>query len=76
MHIEAELDTLHAEKLVKLQAVWNKSLPETLAVAIDLAIEQTETPGARAFRILQEEGLIGCMEGDGKLSVDYKNHLR
>jgi hypothetical protein len=27
------------------------------------------------LRILSETGLLGCMEGDGDLSVDYKHHL-
>jgi hypothetical protein len=75
MHINAELDPLHAEKLAKLQAYWNKSISDAIATAIDLAVEQMETPGAKAFRIFEEEGLIGCMEGDGTLSVDYKKQL-
>ncbi len=38
------------------------------------ATQQTE--GARVLQVLDECGLLGCMEGgDGKLSEDYKQHL-
>ena len=34
------------------------------------------TEGARVLQVLEEVGLLGCMEGgDGKLSEDYKQHL-
>ena len=36
----------------------------------------TQTEGARVLQVLDECGLLGCMEdGDGKLSEDYKQHL-
>jgi hypothetical protein len=35
-----------------------------------------QTEGARVLQVLDEYGLLGCMEGgDGKLSEDYKQHL-
>jgi hypothetical protein len=33
------------------------------------------TEGQKVLRVLEQHRLIGCMEGDGNLSVDYKNHL-
>lgn len=79
MHIEAELDEIHAERLLRLQEKLQKPLAEVVAEAIDalsdVALPQMETHGTRIRRILEEEGLVGCMEGDGHLSVDYKNHL-
>ena len=75
MHIEAELDDVHAERLQLLQERLQKPLPEALALAIDAALVQTETTGSHAYRVLDEAGLIGCFEGDSDLSVDYKKHL-
>lgn len=34
-----------------------------------------ETEGEKALRLLEEHGLLGCMEGDGYLSENYKKHL-
>jgi len=79
MHIEAELDTVHAERLLELQQRLQKPLPEVVAdilsTAIDARIEASETEGQKMLSIFAEEGLIGCLQGDGNLSVDYKQHL-
>lgn len=75
MHIEAELDEVHAERLQRLQERLQASLPEALALAIDAALAQTETPGSHAYQVLNEAGLIGCFEDASSLSVDYKKHL-
>jgi hypothetical protein len=75
MHIEADLDPIHAERLVLLQTRLQKPLSEILAELIDLALTKLDNPVSPAYQILQEEGLIGCMQGDGNLSVDYKKHL-
>jgi len=79
MHIEAELDDLHAERLLELQRHSNKSLPQLVAEMLAKAIEETtispETEGQKVLRILEEHGLLGCMEGDGRLSVEYKKQL-
>ncbi len=79
MHIEAELDTVHAERLLELQQRLQKPLPEVVAdilsTAIDARIEAPETEGQKMLSIFAEEGLIGCLQGDGNLSVDYKQHL-
>lgn len=79
MLIEAELDDIHAERLLRLQQKLQKPLAEVVAEAIDALNDATlihqETHGERILRIMEEEGLIGCFEGDGNLSVDYKKHL-
>jgi hypothetical protein len=79
MHIEAELDTVHAERLLELQQRLQKPLPEVVAdilsTAIDARIGAPETEGQKMLSIFAEEGLIGCLQGDGNLSVDYKQHL-
>lgn len=79
MHIETELDDVYAERLVELQKHLNKSLPqlvaEMLAKAIDEMPVTAETEGQKVLRILEAHQLLGCMEGDGSLSVDYKKHL-
>lgn len=79
MHVETELDDVHAERLLQLQKQSNKSLPELVAEILSKAIDETvippETEGQKVLRILEEHGLLGCMEGDGRLAVDYKKHL-
>lgn len=76
MYIEAKLDGVHAEYLLRLQQKLQKPLAEVVAEAIDALNDANmihqETHGERILRILEEEGLIGCFEGDGNLSVDYK----
>ena len=34
-----------------------------------------QTEGEKMLKILEDHGLLGCMEGDGKLSENYKQHL-
>jgi hypothetical protein len=79
MHIEAELDATHATRLLELQQRLQKPLSEIvseiLAEAIDAGIGCPETEGNKMLRIFTDEGLIGCLHGDGRLSVDYKQHL-
>ena len=74
MHIEAELDDLHAERLLELQKHSNKSLPQLVAETLSRAIDEPtilpETEGQKVLRILEEHGLLGCMEGDGRLAVE------
>lgn len=79
MHVETELDDVHAERLLQLQKQSNKSLPQLVAEILSKAIDETvippETEGQKVLRILEEHGLLGCMEDDGHLAVDYKKHL-
>lgn len=81
MHVEAELNEIHAERLMRLQQQRQKPLAEVVAEilvdAIDQAIgtEPQETEGQRIYRIFEEAGLIGCFEGEEHLSVEYKKYL-
>lgn len=79
MHIQADLDDIHAERLLELQKRLDKPLPELIAEMLTRAIDEipnpTKTEGQRIYRLFDEAGLIGCMEGDGDLSVNYKKHL-
>jgi hypothetical protein len=79
MHIEAELDDVRAKHLLALQQRLQKPLSEIvsemLSRAIDADVEAPEKEGQKMLRIFAEEGLIGCLHGDGNLSVDYKQHL-
>jgi hypothetical protein len=45
MHIEAELDDIHSERLALLQQRLQKPLPEVLATVIDWAINYQPTTG-------------------------------
>ncbi len=79
MHINVELDEIHSERLMKLQQRLNKPLAEIaaefLAKAVDESVSKPETEGAKLLNIMEKYGILGCMEGDGALSVDYKKHL-
>ena len=79
MHIETELDDVYAERLLELQKNTNKPLPQLVAEMLTKAIDETSTPaeseGQKVLRILEARQLLGCMEDDGRLSVDYKKHL-
>ena len=79
MHIETELDDVYAERLIKLQKHMSKSLPQLVAEMLAKAIDEmpipAETEGQKVLRILEEHQLLGCMEDDSSLSVDYKKHL-
>jgi len=55
-------------KLARRQTKQLESRQETLS--------NQQTEGARVLQVLEEVGLLGCMEGgDGMLSEDYKQHL-
>jgi hypothetical protein len=79
MNIEVELDEIHTERLLILQQRLNKPLTEIaaecLARAVDESIASAETEGLKILRIMEKRGILGCMEGDGALSVDYKKYL-
>ena len=79
MHIDLELADVYAERLIKLQKHMSKSLPQLVAEMLAKAIDETPIPaateGQKVLRILEEHQLLGCMEDDGSLSVDYKKHL-
>ncbi|SMF94624.1 hypothetical protein SAMN02949497_1945 [Methylomagnum ishizawai] len=79
MHIETELDDIHAARLLELQKHSDQPLAEIVAQLLAQALDEPppplETEGGKVLRILEQRGLLGCMEGDGQLAVDYKNHL-
>jgi len=79
MHIETELNDIHALRLLELQKTSNKSLSEIVTGILTKSLDETtqmpETEGSKVLRILEQHGLLGCMEGSGQLSVDYKKHL-
>ena len=79
MHIETELDDIYVERLVELQKHLNKPLPQLVAEILAKAIDETpipaETEGQKVLRILEAHQLLGCMDDDSSLSVDYKKHL-
>ncbi len=37
--------------------------------------QENQTKGAQMLNLMDEFGLLGCMEGDGTLSENYKQHL-
>jgi hypothetical protein len=79
MHIEAELDELHAKRLIQLQERLQKPLPEVLAAAIDIALNQPlildKDAPSLIYRAFEEAGLIGCIETDEQFLSTYKQKL-
>jgi len=79
MHIEAELDLVHSERLKTLQVCLNKPLPEVLAIAIDAALSELAPEQALGksslYEALESIGFVGCIEDDAKLAAHYKQHL-
>lgn len=84
MHIELELDDRYTERLLSLQKRLNKPLQDIVAELLIERIEQNqttatmskpETQGQAMLNLMEQHGILGCMEGDGNLSVDYKKHL-
>lgn len=79
MHIQAELDDVHAERLLELQQRLQKPLPEVIAAAIDAALGQTRGPDesepSPLYQALDAIGFIGCIETDEQLSTTYKEKV-
>jgi len=81
MHIEAELDPVHGERLRFLQNRLQRPLEEVLGVAIDAAFRELDTgsdEGDRAaslFQALDAIGFVGCIDEDEHLSADYKSQI-
>jgi hypothetical protein len=79
MHIETELDDIHAERLNILLERLQKPLSEVLATAIDAALARPLPPEADEpsplYQALDAIGFIGCIETDEQLSSTYKEKL-
>lgn len=79
MHIELELDDRLAESLLHQQQNANQNLTDVITNILIKAVENAKPSavceGQKVLRILEQHQLLGCMEGDGELSVDYKDHL-
>jgi hypothetical protein len=56
MHIETEIDQLHVERLMQLQAQLQRPLPEILAAAIDMFYEQQGLSAAATSSAVDETG--------------------
>ncbi|ASF45664.1 hypothetical protein [Methylovulum psychrotolerans] len=77
MQITTELDSQHWEKLQALKQSLQKESAELIALAIDeLFVKNVGvTEGKNAYQLMQQSGFIGCMEGDGSFSENYKSYL-
>lgn len=77
MQIELELDEVHTNRLLALQKSLNKPLAEVATLLLSKAVDEysTETEGLKMLKIMDKHGILGCMEGNGRLSVEYKQHL-
>lgn len=78
MQITTELDSQHWERLQALKQSLQKESAELIALAIDelfLKNVGEKTEGQSAYQLMQQSGFIGCMEGDGSFSENYKSYL-
>ncbi len=79
MHIEAELDPIQAERLRTLLSRLNRPLEEVLGIAIDAAINRLDAKPQSApsplYAALDAIGVVGCIDDDEDLSVDYKARI-
>lgn len=80
MHIEADLDDIHAERLLRLQKRFNKSLSDTIAELIDANWAQsipskTESDTSPIYQAFDAAGLIGCISTGEELSTTYKEKM-
>jgi hypothetical protein len=79
MHVEAELDEVHAERLLRLQRQSGKPLSEIVAEMLSQSIDSVrlaegpdESPWYQTF---VEAGLLGCVETGQQLASTYKEKL-
>ncbi len=76
MHIETDLDEVHAKRLLALkQHLGLDDIKTVISHAIDACYEKEMGYGSHLLRVFEEEGLIGSLQGDGSLSETYKQHL-
>lgn len=77
MQITAELDNQHWAKLRALEKSLQKDRSELIALAIDEIFDKSSdaNEAQNAYQLMQQSGFIGCMEGDGDFSENYKNDL-
>ena len=80
MHIEAELDDTHSERLLALQQRLNKSISEIIADLIDANWNQcADSPSdhelSPIYQAFEAAGLIGCIATNEQLSNHYKEKL-
>jgi hypothetical protein len=76
MHITAQFDDDHADKLAYIQQQTNEEFGEILSRAIDLYYQQLQTPAKSPLDVFEEAGLVGCMEAEPDLSSAYKSHIQ
>jgi len=79
MQVTTEIDLQHLEKLQELEKSLRKNTAELISLAIDeIYNKQKKTElndGHKAYKIMEQSGFIGSIEGDGNLSENYKDQL-
>lgn len=80
MHIETDLDDVHAERLLQLQQSQNKPLAEIIADLIDSQWNQSAQPQPESepspiYQAFESAGLIGCIGTGEQLSATYKEKM-
>jgi len=76
MRINARLDTEYASKLAYIQQQTHQGVTDIVKSALDLYYQQLQTEQKIPLELLTQANFIGCGEGDGKLSTNYKTILK
>ena len=72
MQLEIELDNDSVEKLAYIQKQINQDVNDVIKQAIQQYYNQIQTNEISALTLFRELGLVGCIQGDSDLSVNYK----
>ena len=75
MQLEIELDNDSVEKLAYIQKQINQDVNDVIKQAIQQYYNQIQTNEISALTLFRELGLVGCIQGDPDLSVNYKTKL-
>lgn len=78
MQLNINLEEEEVIKLSTLQKITGKDLTEVLRTAIDRYHQQIyKAPSPKSpLQIFTELGLVGCVEGEPDLSVNYKSVVK
>jgi hypothetical protein len=85
MQLEIQLDDDSAEKLAYIQKQTNQDFSDAIKQAIEqyynqiqttqVSTVQNQTTEKSALTLFRELGLVGCIQGDPDLSVNYKTKM-
>jgi len=76
MDIPQTFDDDQTEKIIYIQQQTNQEIAEILKEAIILYYQKLNPARKTALELFKESGLVGCMDADPDLSINYKSLMR